>query len=150
MASIPGKTDQYPMRTLNSRYGSTRVWTVLKEVAQCGCACAYYEIHPELKMGRSNWKICRHMSHLFDFTGLIIKARWEEEPLWPAPLVGTLSRVASCNSCLGTFLQLMMFEQQMQYMWIYVYVKCSKRWVSQWRMVLCEWRQLWAHIVLLF
>ena len=81
MASIAGKSYQYPMRTLNSRYGSTRVWTVRKEVAQCGCGCAYYEIHPELKAGRSNWRICRHMSHLFDFTGAIIKARWEEEPL---------------------------------------------------------------------
>ena len=35
MASIAGKSDQYPMRTLNSRYGSTRVWTVRKELAWC-------------------------------------------------------------------------------------------------------------------
>ena len=33
MASIAGKSDQYPMRTLNSRYGSTRLLTVRKEVA---------------------------------------------------------------------------------------------------------------------
>ena len=33
MASIAEKSYQYPMRTLNSRYGSTRVWTVRKEVA---------------------------------------------------------------------------------------------------------------------
>ena len=36
----------------------------------------------------------------------------------------------------------MMFEQKMQYMWIYVYVKFSKRECQQWRMVLCEWCQL--------
>ena len=33
MASISGKSDQYPMRTLNSRYGSTHVWNVRKELA---------------------------------------------------------------------------------------------------------------------
>ena len=25
-----------------------------------------YEIHPQLKAGRSSWRICRHASHLFD------------------------------------------------------------------------------------
>ena len=39
----------------------------------------------------------------------------------------------------------MMSEQKMQYMWIYVYVKFSKREFQQWRMVLCEWCQLWYH-----
>ena len=33
----------------------------------------------------------------------------------------------------------------MLYMWIYVYVKFSKRESQQWRMVLCEWCQLWDH-----
>ena len=35
--------------------------------------------------------------------------------------------------------------QKMQNMWIYVYVKFSKRECQQWRMVLCEWCQLWDH-----
>ena len=39
----------------------------------------------------------------------------------------------------------MMLGQKMQYMWIYVYVKFSKRECQQWRMVLCEWCQLWDH-----
>ena len=39
----------------------------------------------------------------------------------------------------------MMLGQKMQYMWIYVYVKFSKREFQQWRMVLCEWCQLWKH-----
>ena len=26
----------------------------------------FYEIHPQLKAGRSIWRICRHASHLFD------------------------------------------------------------------------------------
>ena len=39
----------------------------------------------------------------------------------------------------------MMLEQKMLYMWIYVYVKFSKRECQQWRMVLCEWCQLWDH-----
>ena len=39
----------------------------------------------------------------------------------------------------------MMLGQKMQYMWIYVYVKFSKREFQQWRMVLCEWCQLWDH-----
>ena len=25
-----------------------------------------YEIHPQLKAGRSSWRVCRHASHLFD------------------------------------------------------------------------------------
>ena len=39
----------------------------------------------------------------------------------------------------------MMLEQKMQYMWIYVYVKFSKRECQQWRTGLCEWCQLWNH-----
>ena len=39
----------------------------------------------------------------------------------------------------------MMLEQKMLYMWIYVYVKFSKRECQQWRMVLCEWCELWDH-----
>ena len=39
----------------------------------------------------------------------------------------------------------MMLEQNMLYMWIYVYVKFSKRECQQWRMVLYEWCQLWDH-----
>ena len=39
----------------------------------------------------------------------------------------------------------MMFEKQMQYVLICVYVKFSKRECQQWRMVLCEWCQLWDH-----
>ena len=38
-----------------------------------------------------------------------------------------------------------MLGKKMQYMWIYVYVKFSKREFQQWRMVLCEWCQLWDH-----
>ena len=39
----------------------------------------------------------------------------------------------------------MMLGQKMQYMWIYVYVKFSKREFQLWRMVLCGWCQLWDH-----
>ena len=39
----------------------------------------------------------------------------------------------------------MMLGQKMQYMWIYVYVKFSKREFQQWKMVLCKWCQLWDH-----
>ena len=39
----------------------------------------------------------------------------------------------------------MMSEQKILYMWIYVYVKFSKRKYQQWRMVLCEWCKLWDH-----
>ena len=39
----------------------------------------------------------------------------------------------------------MMFEEQMQYVLICVYVKFSKRECQQWRMVLFEWCQLWDH-----
>ena len=42
----------------------------------------------------------------------------------------------------------MMLEQKMQYMWIYVYVKFSKLEFQHWRMVLCEWCQLWDHSAL--
>ena len=40
MASIAGKSDQYPMRTLNSRYGSTRVW---KKSTLFECQCIKHE-----------------------------------------------------------------------------------------------------------
>ena len=43
------------------------------------------------------------------------------------------------------FFSLRMLGQKTQYMWIYVYVKFSKREFQQWRMVLCEWCQLWDH-----
>ena len=33
----------------------------------------------------------------------------------------------------------------MLYIWIYIYVKFSERECQQWRMVLCEWCQLWDH-----
>ena len=35
----------------------------------------------------------------------------------------------------------------MQHMWIYAYVKFSKREFQQWGMVLSAWCQLWDHIV---
>ena len=38
-----------------------------------------------------------------------------------------------------------MFEEQMQYMWIYAYVKFSKREYQQWRIVLYKWCRLWDH-----
>ena len=61
MASIAAKSDQYQMRTLNSRYESTRVnCTERSDIVR------RYEIHPQLKAGRSSWRICRHASHLFD------------------------------------------------------------------------------------
>ena len=39
----------------------------------------------------------------------------------------------------------MMLEQKMLYMWIYAYVKFSKRECQRWRMVLWEWCKLWDH-----
>ena len=96
IASIAGKSDQYPRRTLNSRYGSTRVWTVRKEVAYCGCAC--YEIHPKLKARRSSWRICRHAGHLFDLTGVIISSLNKKKNHCSAPLVDSLSRVAATHA----------------------------------------------------
>ena len=102
-----------------------------------------YEIHPELKAGRSSWRICRHASHLFDLQEQLLSLNVKKSHR-SAPLVGTLPW-SSCNSCVWTFLQLMMLGQKMQYMWIYVYVKFSKREFQQWRMVLCEWCQLWDH-----
>ena len=102
-----------------------------------------YEIHPDLKAGRSSWRICRHASHLFDLQEQLLSLNVKKSHR-SAPLVRTLPW-SSCNSCVWTFLQLMMLEQKMQYMWIYVYVKFSKRECQQWRMVLCEWCQLWDH-----
>ena len=86
MASIAGKSDQYPMRTLNSRYGGARIYVNCTErsgIVRC------YEIHPQLKAGRSSWRICRHASHLFDLqeqlSSLNVKKNHRS-----APLVGTL------------------------------------------------------------
>ena len=42
-----------------------------------------YKIHPQLKAGRSSWRICRLGSHLFDLQEQLSNHR-------PAPLVGTL------------------------------------------------------------
>ena len=84
MASIAGKSDQYPMRTLNSRYGNTRV-----NCTERSGIVRRYEIHSQLKAGRSSWIICHLASHLFDIqeqlSSLNVKKNHRS-----APLVGTL------------------------------------------------------------
>ena len=92
-----------------------------------------YEIHPQLKAA----------SYLFDLQEQLSSLCVKKNRRSAAP-VDTL-RWSSCNSCVWTFFQLMMLEKKMLYMWIYVYVKFSKGECQQWRMVLCEWCQLWDH-----
>ena len=48
-----------------------------------------YEIHPELKAGRSSWRICRHASHLFDLQEQLLSLNVKKNHR-TAPLVGTL------------------------------------------------------------
>ena len=69
-----------------------------------------YEIHPELKAGRSSWRICRHASHLFDLQEQLLSLNVKKNHR-SAPLVGTLP-YSSCNSCVWTFLQLIMLGQK--------------------------------------
>ena len=64
MASIAGKSDQYPVRTLNSRYGNTRV-----NCTERSGIVRRYEIHSQHKAGRSSRRICHHASHLFEGGG---------------------------------------------------------------------------------
>ena len=61
------------------------------------------------------------------------------------PSLARFGKVAATHAYELTFLQLMMLEQKMLYMRIYVYVKFSKRECQQWRMVLWEWCKLWDH-----
>ena len=91
-----GKEWWVSRRNLNSRYGSTRVWIVRKQVAYFGCAC--YEIHPKLKAGRSSWRICRHASHFFEFTGVMTSSLSVKKNHCSSLLVGTLSRVVATHA----------------------------------------------------
>ena len=112
-----------------------------------GIVCCY-EIHPQLKAGRSSSRICRHASYLFDLQEQFIKPQCEEEPSFYSPPLSSpplarFGKVVATHAYELTFLQLMMLEQKMLYTWIYVYVKFSKRECQQWRMVLWEWCKLW-------
>ena len=48
-----------------------------------------YEIHPQLKAGRSSWRICRHASHLFDLQEQLSSLNVKKNHL-SAPLFSTL------------------------------------------------------------
>ena len=87
MASIAGESDQYPMRTLNSRSGSTLVNCMERSgIVRC------YEIHPQLKAGRSSWRICRHASHLLDLQEQLSSLN-ERRTIVPLPSLASYRRV---------------------------------------------------------
>ena len=94
---VSGWSDQYARRPLHSRYGSTRLWTVPKEVSLSGCA-ALWDLLQGGKVKLESLPPCKSSFRLH-------KSNYQAAIDCFVPLIGTLSTecisvgLASCHLC---------------------------------------------------
>ena len=140
MASIAGKSDQYPTRTLNSRYESTHAWTARKELAWCPATRFIPSLRLEGQAGESVAMRVISLTYRSNY-----QASMWRRTIVLLPSLSRYRRVVATHAYEPFFAYEVRAENAVHVNLSMFRLNFPNAKFQQWRMVLCKWCQLWDH-----